>query len=70
MILPFFELEEEASVGIREEDYKFIMSLMMMMMMKNNMGLLTRERDQIKRKRNIHEEKMSPLMGVVTCICQ
>ena len=69
MISPFFELEEEASFGIREEDYKFIMSFMMMMM-KNNMGLLTRERDQIKRKRNIHEEKMSPLMGVVTCICQ
>lgn len=68
MISPFFELEEEASVGIREEDYEFIMSLMMMMM--NDMGLLTRERDQIKRKRNIHEEKMSPLMGVVTCICQ
>lgn len=68
MISPFFELEEEASFGIREEDYNFIMSLMMMM--KNNMALLTRERDQIKRKRNIQEEKMSPLMGVVSCICQ
>lgn len=62
----FGELEEEVErFGIREEDY-----MLMMMMMYKKVSLLTRERDQIKQKRN-DEEKLSPLMGIVFCFyCQ
>lgn len=43
-----FELEEEVSFGIREEDCKSIISLLMMTMMvvKKNVNLLTRERER------------------------
>lgn len=44
--------------------------MLMMMMMYKKVSLLTRERDQIKQKRN-DEEKLSPLMGIVFCFyCQ